>query len=297
VTDQQALLAAIISQPDDDQLRLIYADYLDENSQGDLAMFIRLDIERSRHGEHCQEQDPGYRHIRCKTWGKPCDWCAADKVFGEYIYPSREFFDCASAPIFYARAKSNMTGTSRACFAWRGFIETVRCTSAQWRDYLAKHFYWQPEIRGFGGTVNIRNQVPQLTAQPIRFVSLIDDPAGCGGHHWLEQATCGTLMTELHLVNDSWPGITFLRPVPQVEPEDVQYTRPIESVVSSIVSRLRNYFYSRLRNRPEEALEPSTVISTAFGDAIEHERRASRADMNARIRRIEQAWNDFNLRE
>ena len=48
MTDGQALLRAIIDHPDDDTLRLIYADWLDENDQPDRAAFIRLQIEAAR---------------------------------------------------------------------------------------------------------------------------------------------------------------------------------------------------------------------------------------------------------
>jgi uncharacterized protein (TIGR02996 family) len=41
--DEQALLAAIVADPDDDTPRLVYADWLDENGRPERAEFIRLD--------------------------------------------------------------------------------------------------------------------------------------------------------------------------------------------------------------------------------------------------------------
>lgn len=42
---EAALLQAIIESPDDDSLRLVYADFLEENGQPDRAAFIRVQIE------------------------------------------------------------------------------------------------------------------------------------------------------------------------------------------------------------------------------------------------------------
>ncbi|QJW99600.1 TIGR02996 domain-containing protein [Frigoriglobus tundricola] len=44
MTDGDALRGAIIAQPDDDTLRLVYADWLDENGQPDRAAFIRAQV-------------------------------------------------------------------------------------------------------------------------------------------------------------------------------------------------------------------------------------------------------------
>jgi uncharacterized protein (TIGR02996 family) len=42
MTDEEALLAAIIAAPDDDLPRLVYADWLDEHGQPDRSEFIRV---------------------------------------------------------------------------------------------------------------------------------------------------------------------------------------------------------------------------------------------------------------
>jgi uncharacterized protein (TIGR02996 family) len=48
VTDEEALLRAVIADPDDDAPRLIYADWLDEHGQGERAEFIRVQCEAAR---------------------------------------------------------------------------------------------------------------------------------------------------------------------------------------------------------------------------------------------------------
>lgn len=49
VTDEAALLAAIIAEPSEDTLRLAFADWLDENDQPERAEFIRVQVEIARH--------------------------------------------------------------------------------------------------------------------------------------------------------------------------------------------------------------------------------------------------------
>jgi uncharacterized protein (TIGR02996 family) len=45
MTDDQGLFQAILDNPDDDGVRLIYADYLDEHGEPQRADFIRVQIE------------------------------------------------------------------------------------------------------------------------------------------------------------------------------------------------------------------------------------------------------------
>jgi uncharacterized protein (TIGR02996 family) len=56
MTDEDALLAAIVAHPDDDTPRLVYADWLDEHGQPDRAEFIRLQCELAQVSEADQSQ-------------------------------------------------------------------------------------------------------------------------------------------------------------------------------------------------------------------------------------------------
>jgi uncharacterized protein (TIGR02996 family) len=48
MSEEEALLAAVYANPDDDTPRLVYADWLDEHGDAERAEFIRLQIERAR---------------------------------------------------------------------------------------------------------------------------------------------------------------------------------------------------------------------------------------------------------
>src|SRR5262245_1811153 len=52
-----AFLRAICEDPNDDALRLVYADWLDEHDQPARAEFIRLQVERSRLPEDDSRQE------------------------------------------------------------------------------------------------------------------------------------------------------------------------------------------------------------------------------------------------
>jgi uncharacterized protein (TIGR02996 family) len=84
VNDKTALLAAIVAQPDDDTVRLAFADWLDEHDDPDRAAFIRLQI-REPHLENYAERQNVERethrlfHANSERWlaGLP-KWLGAD---------------------------------------------------------------------------------------------------------------------------------------------------------------------------------------------------------------------------
>jgi uncharacterized protein (TIGR02996 family) len=50
MTEREALLAAVLANPKDDVVRLVYADWLEENGEPAHAMFIRAEIEIAKTG-------------------------------------------------------------------------------------------------------------------------------------------------------------------------------------------------------------------------------------------------------
>src|SRR5262245_32437866 len=58
--DRQALLQALREEPDDEKLRLIYADWLEDNGDADRAGFIRLCTELSG----LDEKDPHAQQLQ-----------------------------------------------------------------------------------------------------------------------------------------------------------------------------------------------------------------------------------------
>ena len=59
MTERESFLNAVYANPDDNNVRLVFADWLDENGDPDRAEFIRLQIEAERSGD-----DPRTTNLR-----------------------------------------------------------------------------------------------------------------------------------------------------------------------------------------------------------------------------------------
>ena len=76
MTDRQAFLNAIIDRPDDDLLRLVFADYLEENGDADRAEFIRLQVEHAATVPHSDGW--AMRDLRLRELLREHDWRIPD---------------------------------------------------------------------------------------------------------------------------------------------------------------------------------------------------------------------------
>jgi uncharacterized protein (TIGR02996 family) len=79
MSDEAALLAAIMSHPDEDTPRLVYADWLDENGASERAEFIRLQIGLARGTLPGRQR--GTAEKRCR---------ALEKTHGDWLAPVRK---------------------------------------------------------------------------------------------------------------------------------------------------------------------------------------------------------------
>ncbi|MBN9119150.1 MAG: TIGR02996 domain-containing protein [Planctomycetes bacterium] len=142
-SDGDGLRAAILAQPDDDTLRLIYADWLQENDQPDRAAFVRAQVAIAQ----AEPFGPQFRErVR-----------AADKLQGAHPEWGQ-----------HVRQKH------RALSGWfaRGFIERVHVDAASFPRHAAELFAAEPvrsvQVTRFaspaGGTVSLVPffQVPEL---------------------------------------------------------------------------------------------------------------------------------------
>lgn len=105
-TDQRALLAAVIADPESDAPRLIYADYLEENGQSEHAEFIRCDIAKL--------SDPYCERFHDRK-GCSCNWCRSAQLeqrVGKLV-------------------KYGIPGDV-ASLIWRGFVHKVSGYALDW---------------------------------------------------------------------------------------------------------------------------------------------------------------------
>jgi len=90
MSDEDALLAAIITNPDEDTPRLVYADWLDENGQAERAEFIRVQIQFTLlspreqvtpHGWYLRNRATELVNRNSTAWSRPfSDWTEPDTV-------------------------------------------------------------------------------------------------------------------------------------------------------------------------------------------------------------------------
>lgn len=85
MTDRQAFLNAVIDRPDDDLLRLVFADYLEENGDPDRAEFIRLQVEHAASDPARDESWPR-RDARIKELLRAHDWRIPELRGGQYFH-------------------------------------------------------------------------------------------------------------------------------------------------------------------------------------------------------------------
>jgi uncharacterized protein (TIGR02996 family) len=125
VTDEEALLRAVIADPDDDAPRLIYADWLDEHGDSDRAEFIRLQCaiaERAPHGDRPHDL---FRRER--------ELLAAHE--SEWSYPVGRLFRDSSLVL---------TGRAEVGAFRRGFIYRVVCDASVLLDCAEELFAATP---------------------------------------------------------------------------------------------------------------------------------------------------------
>lgn len=111
-TEGDALLADIIEHPADDALRLIYADWLEDNGESERADFIRAQIFPENSGL-------AYTLLsgRCAAWAAPLDgWLITG------VARTRE--DLAALDVHF--------GPRCLMRFRRGFVYLARCTLADW---------------------------------------------------------------------------------------------------------------------------------------------------------------------
>lgn len=167
MTEADAFLADIIEHPADDTPRLIFADWLEDNGDGERAEFIRASI--------ATHKAPTQPHNRVMTWREYnrladrarelllCNW----REWTPRLSPDKSFELILSK-------KWAFMGTPAVEFA-RGFISLVHCSLAAWLEHGPALVRRQPVER-----VELPGVI-RLTMSPI--VSCPTIWQGMASHH------------------------------------------------------------------------------------------------------------------
>lgn len=233
MTEQQLLLANIIKNPDGDTERLVYADWLSEHGQGELAEFIRLDIELYRFNN----TDP--KNLFISDWDRGREVKARrNELWNE----SHKYGWWNGIPGDWRSTIKNKTQISTAN-SWdylfsRGFVHTVSISAdgfLKHADALIWHegqteecptcegesVDWQPHTYCPTCGKDDRGRVPRpcpLTAHPIRKVVLMTWPDIMFLYKINGRNSPGNVIAHhKELLERHWPGIEFVLPEQTIE--------------------------------------------------------------------------------
>lgn len=202
------LLAAVLASPDDDNVRLVYADWLQENGQGDRAEFIRVQLRLAKMPRPLEVKKL-YASVNVPNelledasfdfMGRPVRW--AEKTIRERHWEllatrERELWSAAveskeafkwfpgtncylsntnSPPTFWLNR-----GSGKGDLITRGFLHSVTCSAEDW----------------------FKHADALLASHPVREVTLTTWPDSAGGV--ADQRRWHTTRLEA-----TYPGVTF----------------------------------------------------------------------------------------
>lgn len=124
MSEREAFLRAIIDDPTDDGVRLVFADWLDEQGENDRAELIRVQIAiaQARIGCTCGRCVPHGQHNNGP--------CAASQVrvkVGSLVIPAMHREAWLLDRLCFPLVVAGLTCVNR-----RGFVDEIRCTHNQW---------------------------------------------------------------------------------------------------------------------------------------------------------------------
>lgn len=159
MTTEDALLAAVLAAPDDDVVRLVYADWLEENGKSERAEFIRVQCELAMVPVKTFGPDEGkeeLRHMNLKRRERDL-WMPPSAARTAVI---------RDLPTGFSVAPESWLFFPPCAIIRRGFVSEVHCTLAEWcgggecrtcsgrghslREDINGDYYTCPTCRGTG---------------------------------------------------------------------------------------------------------------------------------------------------
>lgn len=149
MTDREALLAAILANPAEDTPRLVFADWLEENSQPERAEFIRVQVELARIPEKpdcTSSRGKSCVNPRCRKWNR----LYADK-HDELRRRERELLETVPKwmPVGID-GTAEVVSPKRFLEIYelaRGFVRGITCTWEWWVGTAERYLAVQPVER------------------------------------------------------------------------------------------------------------------------------------------------------
>lgn len=208
MTDGNALLAAILANPDEDTPRLVYADWLQENGQDERAEFIRVQCERARTVSDCGAHLARNGNWLCRSMG--CGYCPLmRREFDLWLsLPLKSVQDMVlCVPIGFAyRLEHGPAVEAPFAVAARGFLHSFTCTAADWLTHcdaiLAQHPITQVTL----------TTEPDLSVVGVRYPGSVFVSLPGRTHRDYATDDDGWQPVTLRLLSAEWPRIKFTLP-------------------------------------------------------------------------------------
>jgi uncharacterized protein (TIGR02996 family) len=143
MTESEALFQAILADPGDDGIRLVYADYLEEHGEAERAEFIRVQCYLAS----LASDDPRRQKLHER------EWALLQKHCQPWLAPLRPVLD--RQPSFFARLRQFLSGPDPA-WRWdwtyavqfrRGFVESLSLSAADFPALAPALFAAAPLLR------------------------------------------------------------------------------------------------------------------------------------------------------
>jgi uncharacterized protein (TIGR02996 family) len=174
VTDEQLFLQAIISNPDDDNLRLVFADWLEDQGQCDRAEFIRTQFALANLGESDPRGTTFKARIQelleryAEEWLGPLRGWAVHWKFGkgfveEITVPVQVYLDHVASITRLAPIRRIEVDLSEAEIP-RAIVECIPESVAR------EHVAFPIGKRGFGLVVAVRDPADSQTITMLKFI-------------------------------------------------------------------------------------------------------------------------------
>jgi uncharacterized protein (TIGR02996 family) len=295
MTEQQALLAAILATPQDDLPRVVYADWLDEHGQPERAEFIRVQIELAKYAPnsaavlyHAQQFRNGHK---CETGELGlCTWCRLEKAErrlwqGGLQDGFREAMPAAASHPYWCahRPADGNLGNNLAIVVRRGFVAEVRCPLADWvggncpacvlhptnqfrRNRRGNGSPWEPcekcggtaERPGIGPAVVAAHPVERVVLsdrEPVEYLDILNVPLGWS---WSRSHTMAGAATVGPRVNTLPAAVFDLLPTPKRHPSQAYHDSPDRDAAVDAASAA---LIAWAKSQPHPARITSTPLS------------------------------------
>ena len=219
---QKPFLDAIIANPADDNVRLVFADWLQENGQEERAEFIRVQCELATLSDPCPRCHSAYLRTADVNKGRYTpDLCAAHQR-------ERELWPSTVADWHRFGWPTDIPFPTFQPVLRRGFVERVTCTAADWLAHAdairATHPVTRVRLTTWPGE-------PGPILESIQMETWLIPPEWCGAAHAEIVKVPGRRARIKANAERVWSGVAFELPdwrhTPIVSLPDLPHDPPV----------------------------------------------------------------------